>query len=126
MTAKEHAKILGIIFLVFGGLGILAIVGILIFLIGMGGFAVFNSSGGDSVPIVVMFLIFGGFVFFTALFIIPQIIAGMNLLKGNGRSKIWVIVSAIINVVNFPIGTALGVYALWFTFGEEGNRYFKN
>lgn len=126
MTANDHAKILGIIFLIFGGLGILGIVFGLIFLLGMGGLAVFNSSGSDSIPIVVVFLIFGAFLMFALLFVIPQIIAGMSLLKGSGRSKIWIILSAVINVLNFPIGTAIGVYAFWFTFGEEGKRYFRN
>jgi hypothetical protein len=126
MTATDHAKILGIIFLIFGGLGVLAVIGILIFLVGMGGVAVFNTSNGDSIPIVVMFLIFGGFTLFTLIFIIPQLIAGWSLLKGTGKSKIWIIISAVINVLNFPIGTAIGVYAFWFTFGEEGKRYFRN
>lgn len=126
MTANDHAKILGIIFLIFGGLGVLAVIGVLIFLVGMGGVAVFNTNGSDSIPIVVMFLIFGGVTLVALIFIIPQLIAGWSLLKGNGRSKIWVILSAVINVLNFPIGTAIGVYAFWFTFGEEGKRYFRN
>lgn len=126
MTANDHARILGIIFLIVGGLGILGIVFGLIFLLGMGGLAVFNSSGGDSVPILVMLLIFAACILFAGIFIIPQIIAGWNLLKGNGRSKLWVILSGIINVLNFPIGTAIGIYAFWFTFGEEGKRYFRH
>lgn len=127
MTASDHAKILGIIFLIVGGLGILGIVFGLIFLLGMGGAAVFNSGNrnGEALPIAIVFLIFGAFLLLAVVFIIPQMIAGWNLLKGNGRAKIWVILGAIINVINFPIGTAIGVYALWFTFGEEGKRYFR-
>lgn len=126
MTANDHAKILGIIFLIMGGLILLGIIGVLIFLVGMGGLAAFNANGSDAVPIAVMFLIFGGFTLLTVVFAIPQLIAGWNLLKGNGRSKIWVILSAIINVLNFPIGTIIGVYAFWFTFGDEGKRYFRS
>lgn len=128
MTAKDHAKILGIIFLIFGGLGVLVIIGMLIFLIGMGGIAVFNTKSAESISIsiAVTFLIFGACIVFAGLFIIPQIIAGLNLLKGNGKSKILVIISGIINVLNFPIGTAIGIYAFGFTFSEEGKRYFRN
>ena len=126
MTARDHAKILGIIFLIFGGLAVLGIGFMLIFLLGMGGIAIFNTgANGDSIPIAVMFLIFGAFLVFTLLFIIPQLIAGWSLLKGNGRAKGWMIIAAIINILNFPIGTAIGVYALWFAFGDEGKGYFR-
>jgi hypothetical protein len=127
MTATDHTKILGIIFLIFGVLGVLGIGFLLIFLLGMGGVAIFNTgANGDSIPIAVMFLIFAGFLVFTLLFIIPQLIAGWNLLKGNGRAKGWLMIAAIINILNFPLGTAIGAYALWFAFGDEGKRYFKN
>ncbi len=125
MSANEHARILGIIFLIFGGLGILAVIAILFFLIGMGGIAAFNVSGGESIPIIIVFVIFAAFALFSLVFILPQIIAGLSLFKGNGKSKIWVLISAVINVLNFPIGTAIGVYAFWFAFSEEGKRYFK-
>lgn len=126
MTANDHAKILGVIYLIWGGLIFLGVIGALIFIVGMGGFAAFNAKGSDAVPVFVMFLIFGGFTLLTLVFAIPQLIAGWNLLKGNGRGKIWLIISAIINVLNFPFGTAIGVYAFWFIFGEEGKRYFRN
>jgi hypothetical protein len=125
MSANDHARILGIIFLIFGGLGILAVIAILFFLIGMGGIAAFNVGGGESIPVIIVFLIFAAVAIITGLFIIPQIIAGWNLFKGNGKSKIWVLLSAVINVLNFPIGTAIGVYAFWFAFSEEGKQYFK-
>ena len=127
MTARDHAKILGIIFLIFGGLAVIGIVFGLIFLLGMGGIAIFNTgANSDSIPIAVMFGLFAVCLIAAFLFVIPQLIAGWNLLKGNGRGKIWLIVSAVINVLNFPIGTIIGVYAFWFVFGEEGKRYFRN
>lgn len=126
MTANDHAKILGIIFLIFGGIGVLAVIGILIFLLGMGGLSLFSANGSDAIPIIVVFGIFAVVTLISLIFIIPQLIAGWNLLKGNGRGKIWLIISAIINVLNFPIGTAIGIYAFWFTFGEEGKRCFRN
>lgn len=125
MTANNHAKILGVIFLIMGGLIVLGVIGVLIFLLAMGGLASVNANGSDAVPIVVMFLLFGGITLFTLIFAIPQLIAGWILLKGNGKGQIWLLVSAIINVLNFPIGTAIGVYAFWFMFGDEGKRYFR-
>lgn len=127
MTARDHAKILGIIFLIFGVLGVLGIGFMLIFLLGMGGVAMFNvGANSDSIPIAIMFGIFAVFLLFTLLFIIPQLIAGWSLFKGNGKAKGWMMIAAIINILNFPIGTAIGVYALWFAFGDEGKYYFKN
>lgn len=127
MMARDHAKILGIIFLIFGSLAIIGVVFGLIFLLGMGGVAIFNvGANSDSISIAVVFLIFGAFMLFTLAFIIPQMIAGWNLFKGTGKGKIWLMIAAIINILNFPIGTAIGVYALWFAFGEEGKGYFRS
>jgi len=127
MTARDHAKILGIIFLIFGGLAVLGIAFGLIFLLGMGGIAIFNTgANGDSIPIAVVFAIFAVMLVATLFFVIPQLIAGWSLLKGNGKAKGWLMIAAIINILNFPIGTAIGVYALWFAFGDEGKYYFRN
>lgn len=127
MTAKDHAKILGIIFLIFGGLAVIGIFFMLIFLLGMGGVAIFNvGANSDSIPIAIVFGIFAVMLVITFVFVIPQLVAGWSLLKGSGRGKVWLMIAAIINILNFPIGTAIGVYALWFVFGDEGKRYFRN
>jgi hypothetical protein len=36
----------------------------------------------------------------------------------------WGIAASIICLLSVPLGTALGVYGLWFLFGEEGKRHY--
>ena len=35
------------------------------------------------------------------------------------------IVVAILSVMSFPLGTALGIYALWFFFGDQGKMLYN-
>jgi hypothetical protein len=33
---------------------------------------------------------------------------------------------SVFMLFNFPIGTAIAVYAFWVLFGEEGRQYYKS
>ncbi|WP_269532519.1 hypothetical protein [Chitinimonas sp. BJYL2] len=48
-----------------------------------------------------------------ALLAVGQLIAGLMLLRGSRGARIWVIVFGILELINFPFGTALGIYTLW-------------
>ncbi|HVF27784.1 MAG TPA: hypothetical protein VM943_06070 [Pyrinomonadaceae bacterium] len=110
MTTQEHNRVLGILHLIYGIIHVplLPIVAVLI-LIGLG-FALPELS---ALPMVALLL--GGFVvlLFVALFTIPPFIAGYGLLKERPWAKTASIVSAIVELLNVPLGTALGVYSLW-------------
>jgi hypothetical protein len=53
------------------------------------------------------------------------LIGGYGLLKYWNWARILVIVIAILNLFNFPFGTALGVYSLWVLFKPEVVRLFE-
>jgi len=36
------------------------------------------------------------------------------------------IIASIICLPGIPLGTALGVYGLWFFFGEQGKSYYES
>ncbi len=55
-------------------------------------------------PIIMVFCIA------TAL---PSVIGGIFLLRFKEWSRILIIIVSFIDLINFPIGTALGVYSLW-------------
>ncbi|NNE97614.1 MAG: hypothetical protein HKN25_01200, partial [Pyrinomonadaceae bacterium] len=63
-------------------------------------------------------------VFLTAIFFLPQIIGGWKLFKQRPSARIWAIIGSILALLSMPLGTAAGVYGLWFIFGEQGQRYF--
>ena len=58
------------------------------------------------------------------IFVVPQIVGGYKLWKEKPNARTWGIVGSIISCLSFPIGTAAGVYGLWFLFGEEGKRFY--
>src|SRR4029079_1868155 len=60
-------------------------------------------------------------VFLLALSL-PGLIVGIGLLKLASWARIAGIVLAIIHLINIPVGTALGIYALWVLFNKDAER----
>lgn len=134
MTGKDHAKLLGLFFWIYDGIQIIGLIIGMLVMIGMSGFMFSQFSrmphnGNEPPPEFI--LGFMGVIIIIAivvniLFLIPAIIAGYGLRNEKSWAKTWVIVACCLAVLNIPLGTALGVYGLWFVFGEEGKAYFDN
>jgi hypothetical protein len=61
-----------------------------------------------------LLLTFGGVIMSTfAIVAVAQLVAAAMLLKGHAGARPWVIGFGILHLLNFPFGTALGVYTLW-------------
>lgn len=103
----NHLKILGILYLVFGVLG--AAVAVIFF----------NSQAGhlSMKGVVTMVASPSGFVsviaFLFALQALPALVAGVALLKRYAWSRFLALVLGFLNLFIVPLGTALGIYALW-------------
>ncbi|HVF88087.1 MAG TPA: hypothetical protein VM866_10875 [Pyrinomonadaceae bacterium] len=110
MTPQEHNRVLGILHIIYGIIHVplLALVAVLI-LVGLG-IALTELS---TLPMAA--LVLGGLVILllVALFTIPPFVAGYGLLKKRPWAKMASVVSAVVELLNFPFGTALGVYSLW-------------
>ena len=61
---------------------------------------------------------------FILLFAGLYLLAGWKLHKHQPSAKIWVTIASCLALFNFPLGTALGVYALWFVFGDMGKAMY--
>lgn len=55
---------------------------------------------------------------------LPNIIAGVGLRNRREWARILTIILSALNLLQFPIGTALGVYALWALLNDESRAYF--
>jgi len=99
------------IYLLLGGLAF-------IFMTGIG----IASQEAEALPILT---VVGGVgaVFFTAL-ALPGLIAGVGLLKRRSWARVLSLVVAILSLVNFPIGTAVGIYAIWVLMQADVSDYF--
>ena len=116
---EQHLKILGILNIIFGGLGICgALVILLVFGIPAG--LVVADGDPDAAATLSIFGVVGGFIFFlAAIFSVPALVAGIGLLKYREWARIWTIVASVLHLINIPFGTALAVYGLWVMFNDE-------
>ena len=57
--------------------------------------------------------------------VIAYVLAGYGLLKYKSWARILAIILAILNLILFPIGTALGIYTLVIMFNDEAEALFS-
>jgi fructose-specific phosphotransferase system IIC component len=57
--------------------------------------------------------------------VIAYVLAGYGLLKFKSWARILAIILAILNLILFPIGTALGIYTLVIMFNDEAEALFR-
>lgn len=124
---REHVRILGILNIVLGSLGLLVGIGLALFFGGLGIFASMASSDDPDALFAIPILgAVGGIILIALLlFSAPQIIGGIGLLKGQPWARILMIVLSALSLMSIPIGTALGIYGLWVLLNEETVRMFN-
>ena len=109
-------------------LGWLLIVAHAIFLV-IGAFVFFLLTGigvvsGDRQAFAVLGIVatfVGGLL---AVLGIPGILAGVGLLRRRNWGRVLAIIVTVLGLVNFPLGTILGVYALWVLLQNSASEYF--
>ncbi len=111
---ETHVKVVGILHIVFGAMGILgALVLMLVFggAAGIVGAAATDPQAHAAVPIIGAV---GGIIScFVLVVSVPGTIAGIGVLQHREWARILMIVVSALDLLNFPIGTAIGVYGLW-------------
>ena len=50
---------------------------------------------------------------FFIILAIPGIVGGIGLFKRKEWARILVLILSVLNLFNFPVGTAVGVYSIW-------------
>jgi hypothetical protein len=125
MTASDHNRLLGTLLMVRGGL--LVLIGIFMS-IGMGGMGMFVMNAGhrhdDHVGGAVMVAagIVGGIVMVLAGLFDLYTGSRIRMVAPIGRT-LGIIASALM-LLSFPLGTALGIYGLWFLCGDMGRALY--
>ncbi|HUG39148.1 MAG TPA: hypothetical protein VMM12_01620 [Longimicrobiales bacterium] len=105
---RTHVKVLGWLYIILGLLGVLG---------AMVAFGVLSGIGllsGD-IEAFGFFALLGGLAgIYLTIISIPNIICGLGLLRGwRGWVLILAVILAILNLPNFPFGTALAFYTFW-------------
>lgn len=125
MTAKDHGKLLGIFHLIQGGLQ--AFAGIIIALV-YGGLGLAFRANAQRPEEQFMGTIFVVLAFVVAPIVLAfaavNLIAGYKLIKEKAGARNWGIAASVISLLSIPLGTALGIYGLWFLFGDNGRQFY--
>lgn len=111
---QAHVKALGVLYLAISTLSLLAA---FFLLLAIGGVATVVGLMADPGDAVVAIPVLGvvGTVLATLLLVlaVPGLVAGWGLLALKPWARILSLVLSALNILNVPIGTALGVYGLW-------------
>lgn len=115
---QQHFNVLAYLFIGFGALGIL-----MGFLVG----GLLTSTGalsGDPEAARVLTAVSGMLWIVFLVFSVPYLLAGYGLLKRYAWGRILGMVLGAFALLSVPIGTALGVYALWALTRPEAEEDF--
>jgi phage shock protein PspC (stress-responsive transcriptional regulator) len=117
---EEHVKILGILYIAFSAFGL--IIAFIVFVAVTGGGLISGDETAIAITSIVGIAIAGILVLLSA----PGIIGGMGLLKRQSWARILVLVLGVINLINIPFGTALGIYTIWALTHRETEELFRS
>ena len=122
----SHIRVIALLHVIFGGLGVLAGIGFLVFFGGLAGVVGLADHSSDSAVAMPILGGIGGLIFIFALLLsLPSLIAGIGLLQWKPWGRVMTIVLSVIHLMNVPFGTALGVYGLWALLSREGEALFR-
>jgi len=110
----KHVDFISILWIVSGSLGILLAIFIFWLLWGI----TFIPNIGHEASYILRLVATWGSIFL-AVFSVPEIIGGIGLIKRKEWGRIVVLVVSFFNLINFPLGTALGIYSIIILLKEE-------
>lgn len=116
---EKHVTVVAILNLVFGVIKIL--VGGFLFIVIAGG----GLLSGDPEAMAITSIVGTVLAIVFVLLAIPEIIAGLGLLKYQRWARILTIIIAVLDLIQFPVGTLIGIYELWVMLDEKTMPLFE-
>ncbi len=118
--ADKHLTLLGVFHIVYHALG---------FVLGIGIFTLFSVLGSiTNDPQANVILATVGGIVGTMLIVvsIPGVIGGIGLLRRRPWARILALIVGAIDLLDIPLGTALGIYTLWVLMRDEVVDYLRS
>ncbi|MBS1508842.1 MAG: hypothetical protein JSS79_19550 [Bacteroidetes bacterium] len=114
ITLDGHKKVLGILYVVSAMLTILGMVILKSILAFVFSFALDEANESDRRVIEMVLSLVQFLPYFIILFFsLPTLIAGIGLLTHQSWAPVMALIMGCLKIFSFPIGTAIGVYAIW-------------
>jgi hypothetical protein len=120
---QTHAKVLGILNIISGGLGLMGAMALLV-IFGVAGLGASTDSDA-AIALPIIGLTGAALVLFTVAMSLPAVIVGYGLYNLRPWARIFGIVLSVLSLMVFPFGTALGIYGLWVLLSKDGARLFE-
>ncbi len=121
---EQHVKILAILHIVLGSLGVLAALTVMAVFGGIAG--LIHVTNNLDVPAAPIIGLIGGVLMIIILVLsFPGIIAGIGLLNFRPWARILAIVLSVLDLIHIPFGTALGIYGLWVLLSPQAEPLFR-
>lgn len=121
----RHVRLLAILAILWGALATL--VGLSMLLLAAGALAIFVAPEGEPVALAagLTAAVFASIGAFSLLWGVAHIWIAMRLRRRDTFGRAGMLGLAVVNLLVFPFGTALGIYALWILLSNEGRRLFE-
>jgi hypothetical protein len=120
-----HVKVLGVLYIALSALGLILA---LFLMVGVGTAAglIGAAAEPDEAALAIPIIGIAGTAVIALLLVLclPGLLAGFGLLKYRPWARILTLVLSVLNLINIPIGTILGVYGLWVLFNKDTERLF--
>jgi hypothetical protein len=121
----RHVDLVGLLHLIWGGLGILAGMSLIVLAAGAGAIAMLPEHSDSSVAASLMAFGLGGVGGALIGGGILSAWIGVGLRQHRPRARIAAFAMALINLFLLPFGTALGIYTLWTLAHHEARALFE-
>jgi hypothetical protein len=115
---QQHVTILGWLYVV--GHAIFLVIGAFVFLLLVG----LAPVTGEPEPMWILGLVGTTVGLLMAALGLPGLLAGYGLLTRKPWARVLAIVVGLLSLVNFPIGTVIGLYTLWVLTQPAATEYF--
>ena len=121
----RHVTLLGVLASLWGALA--ALVGISMLLLAIGAMAIVDDPDGQRVALAagLTVAIFTSVGIFSLLWGVGHVWVAMLLRRRQPLGRVTMLGLAVVNLLVFPFGTALGGYALWVLLSNDGRRAFE-
>jgi hypothetical protein len=122
---QTHVKVLGVVYLAVGACMLLLALFLALTMGSVTGIVGATAEPQDAAIAIPILGIAGmALVVMFGAFSLPSLITGYGLLYFKSWARIVGIVLSAVSLINFPLGTAVGVYGLWVLLNKETERLF--
>ena len=109
-----HVRVLAILQIIYASLGLLLGLTVALLFGGIATVVGFSAPLDDSLVAVPILATIGGVAASIIILLsLPRLVAGIGLLKYRNWGRILTFVVSVVGLLDFPVGTGLGIYALW-------------